>query len=84
MFGKDGESLLGMTAERAKELIIKSGKEDEPIRASPEEVRGRYISLSGRVKKFGDSIEMTSTDHELADPIQEIKRLKEMIQKETS
>jgi replication factor A1 len=84
MFGTDGEKLLGMDAERAKELTVKSGRDDEPIRASPEEVRGRYVSLEGRVRKFGDSLEMTSIDHEFADPVQEIKRLKEVIQKETS
>ena len=84
MFGQDGEKLLGMSAQRAKELTIKSGRDDEPIRASPEEVRGQYIALEGRVRKFGDTIEMTSIDHKIADPLEEIKRLKEVIQKETS
>jgi len=83
MFGQDGENLLGMSAKRAKELTIKSGRDDEPIRAGPEEVRGRYIALEGRVRKFGDSLEMTSIDHKLADPVEEIRRLKEVIQKET-
>ena len=82
--GGPGEQLLGMTAEEAKKLIAKSGKEDEPIRASAENIRGRYIAMHGRVKKFGDSIELSSNGFDFADPVQEIKRLKEVIQKEMS
>ena len=82
LFGSVGEKLLGMTAEKAKELVRKSGKEDEPVRASPEEIRGRYIAIHGRVKKFQEALEISSNGYELADPIQEIKRLKEVIQKE--
>ena len=84
LFGTIGEKLLGMTAEEAQKLIAKSGKEDEPIQASSDKIRGRYIAMHGRVKKFGDSIEISSNGFEFADPIQEIKRLKEVIQKETS
>jgi len=84
LFGTVGEKLLGMTAEEAQKLIAKSGKEDEPIRATSDKIRGRYIAMHGRVKKFGDSIEISSNGFEFADPIQEIKRLKEVIQKEIS
>ena len=84
LFGTVGEKLLGMTAEEAQKLIAKSGKEDEPIRATSEKIRGRYIALYGRVRKFGDSIEISSNGFEFADPVQEIKRLKEVIQKEAS
>jgi replication factor A1 len=84
LFGTVGEELLGMTAVEAKKLIAKSGKEDEPIRASSERIRGRYIALYGRVRKFLDTLEISSNGFEFADPIQEIKRLKEVIQKETS
>ena len=38
--------------------------------------------MYGRVKKFGDSIEISTNGFEFADPVQEIKRLKEVIQKE--
>ncbi|MFW9844340.1 MAG: OB-fold nucleic acid binding domain-containing protein, partial [Candidatus Thorarchaeota archaeon] len=69
LFGTVGEKLLGMTAEEAQKLIAKSGKEDEPIRASADRIRGRYISMYGRVKKFGDSIELSSNGFEFADPI---------------
>ncbi len=83
LFGTVGEKLLGMTAEEAQKLIAKSGKEDEPIQATSDKIRGRYIAMHGRVKKFGDSIEISSNGFEFADPLQEIKRLKEVIQKET-
>ncbi|TFG31449.1 hypothetical protein EU528_06180 [Candidatus Thorarchaeota archaeon] len=84
LFGAVGEKLLGMTAEEAQKLIAKSGKEDEPIRASSDRIRGRYVAMYGRVKKFGDAIEISANGFEFADPIQEIKRLKEVIQKEIS
>ncbi|MCK5264781.1 MAG: hypothetical protein KAR03_04170, partial [Candidatus Thorarchaeota archaeon] len=84
LFGTVGEKLLGMTAEEAQKLIAKSGKEDEPIQATSDKIRGRYIAMYGRIKKFGDSIEISSNGFEFADPLQEIKRLKEVIQKETT
>jgi replication factor A1 len=84
LFGTVGEKLLGMTAEEAKELVIKSGKEDEPIRASTEEIRGRYVAIHGRVKRFQESLEISSNGVDIADPLQEIQRLKEVIQKEVS
>jgi len=84
LFGQVGEKLLGMTAEEAQKLIAKSGKDDEPIRATSDKIRGRYIAMHGRVKKFGDAIEISSNGFEFADPLQEIKRLKEVIQKEVS
>lgn len=82
LFGTVGEKLLGMTAEEAQKLIAKSGKEDEPIRATSDKIQGRYVAMYGRVKKFGDSIEISTNGFEFADPVQEIKRLKEVIQKE--
>ena len=82
LFDTYGEELLGMSAVEAKELVEKSGKEDEPIRASTEEIRGRYIVIHGRVKRFLDALEISSNGVGLADPVEEIKRLKEVIQKE--
>jgi len=84
LFGTVGEKLLGMTAKEAQELIAKSGKEDEPIRATSDKIRGRHIAMHGRVRKFGDSIEISSNGLEFADSIQEIEHLKEVIQKETN
>ncbi|MGY5859645.1 MAG: OB-fold nucleic acid binding domain-containing protein [Candidatus Thorarchaeota archaeon] len=83
LFDTIGEELLGMTAVEAKKLVEKSGKEDEPLRASTEEIRGRYIAIHGRVKRFQEALEISSNGVKDALPEQEIKRLKEVIQKET-
>lgn len=82
LFGSVGEKLLGMTAEEANRMITKSGKEDEPLLATSDRILGRYISMYGRVKKFRDSLDISINGFEFADPIQEIKRLKDTIQKE--
>ena len=82
LFGTIGEKLLDMTAEEADKMIRKSGKDDEPIQATSDKILGRYVAMYGRVKKFRDSIELSVNGFEFADPIQEIKRLKETIQKE--
>ncbi|TFG33890.1 hypothetical protein EU527_06175 [Candidatus Thorarchaeota archaeon] len=82
LFGTIGEKLLEMTAKEAHKIISKSGKEDEPIRISSDKILGRYIAMYGRVKKFRDSIEISTNGFEFADPVEEIKRLKETIKKE--
>jgi replication factor A1 len=82
LFGNVGEMLLGMTAEEAHKLVTKSGKEDEPLRLTSDKILGRYIAMYGRVKKFRDSLDISVNGFEFADPVQEIQRLKESIQKE--
>ncbi|MBN2228961.1 MAG: hypothetical protein JW779_05145 [Candidatus Thorarchaeota archaeon] len=82
LFGAVGEELLGMTAKEAHKLIQKSGKEDEPLRITSDKILGRYIAMHGRVKKFRESLDISANGFEFADPVQEIKRLKETIQKE--
>jgi replication factor A1 len=82
LFGNVGEKLLEMTAEEAHKMITKSGKEDEPIRVKSDKILGRYVAMYGRVKKFRDALDISVNGFEFADPIQEIKRLKETIQKE--
>jgi replication factor A1 len=84
LFGNVGEKLLEMTAEEAHKMITKSGKEDEPLRVKSDKILGRYVAMYGRVKKFRDSLDISVNGFEFADPIQEIKRLKETIQKEVS
>jgi len=84
LFGNIGEQLLGMTAEQAHKLISKSGKEDEPLRVTSDKILGRYVAMYGRVKKFRDSLDISINGFDFADPVQEIKRLKETIQKEIS
>jgi replication factor A1 len=61
LFGETGEELLGMTAEEAHELIIKSGNRLEPLERNSDRMLGRYISVRGRVSKFRDSIEITAS-----------------------
>ena len=84
LFGKVGEELLQMTAEEANEMIKKTGKSDQPYIENGDKVVGRYISVYGRVKKFRDSFDLSASGFEFADPIREIKRMKEEIQKEVS
>jgi replication factor A1 len=84
LFGNVGEKLLEMTAEEAQKMITKSGKEDEPIRVKSDKILGRYVAMYGRVKKFRDALDISINGFEFADPVQEIKRLKETIQKEVS
>jgi DNA/RNA endonuclease YhcR with UshA esterase domain len=73
-----------MTTEEAQKLITKSGKENEPLRLVSDKILGRYVAMYGRVKKFRDSLDISVNDFEFANPVQEIKRLKETIQKELS
>ncbi len=82
LFGTVGEKLLDMTAEEADKMIRKSGKDEEPLRVTSDKILGRYVAMYGRIKKFRDSIELSVNGFEFADPIHEIKRLKETIQKE--
>jgi replication factor A1 len=84
LFGKVGEELLQMTAEEANEMIKKSGKGEQPLIENIDKVVGRYIAVYGRVKKFRDSLDLSASGFEFADPISEIKRIKEDIQKEVS
>ena len=82
LFGKVGEELLQMTAEEADEMIKKSGKGEQPLIENADKVVGRYIAVNGRVKKFRDSFDLSANGFEFADPVREIKRMKEEIQKE--
>ncbi|MHA2397035.1 MAG: OB-fold nucleic acid binding domain-containing protein, partial [Candidatus Thorarchaeota archaeon] len=82
LFGKVGEELLQMTAEEANEMIKKSGKGEQPLVENIDKVVGRYIAVHGRVKKFRDSLDLSASGFEFADPVSEIKRIKEEIQKE--
>ncbi len=84
LFGKVGEELLQMTAEEANEMIKKTGKGEQPLIENADKVIGKYIAVYGRVKKFRDSFDLSASGFEFADPIREIKRMKEEIQKEVS
>jgi replication factor A1 len=84
LFGKVGEELLDMTAGEADEIIKKSGKDEQPLIDNADKVVGKYISVYGRVKKFRDSLDLSANGFEFADPVREVKRLKEEIQKEVA
>ena len=84
LFGKVGEELLQMTAEEANEMIKKTGKGEQPLIENVDKVVGRYIAVHGRVKKFRDSLDLSASGFEFADPVSEIKRIKGDIQKEVS
>ncbi|MFW9812289.1 MAG: OB-fold nucleic acid binding domain-containing protein [Candidatus Thorarchaeota archaeon] len=84
LFGKVGEELLDMTAVEADEIIKKSGKEEQPLIDNADKVVGKYISVYGRVKKFRDSLDLSANGFEFADPVKEVERLKEEIQKEVA
>jgi replication factor A1 len=77
--GGPGEQLLGMNAEEAHSLIVKSGNNLAPIEKSMNKILGKYIAVQGRVRKFRDSLDVTASDLKFADPIEEIKRMKENI-----
>ena len=74
--GGPGEQLLGMNAEEAHSLIVKSGNNLAPIEQSVDKILGKYIAVQGRVRKFRDSLDVTASDLKFADPIEEIKRMK--------
>ncbi|MFW9787127.1 MAG: OB-fold nucleic acid binding domain-containing protein [Candidatus Thorarchaeota archaeon] len=82
LFGKVGEELLQMTTEEANEIIKKTGRSEQPLLENEDVVVGRYISVYGRVRKFRDSFSLSASGFEFADPVREIKRIKEEIQKE--
>ncbi|TET10598.1 MAG: hypothetical protein E3J86_05295 [Candidatus Thorarchaeota archaeon] len=84
LFGKVGEELLQMTAVEADKIIKKSEKEEKPLIENSDKVVGKYISVYGRVKTFRDSLDLSANGFEFADPMREVKRLKEEIQKETA
>ncbi|MHA2378597.1 MAG: DUF2240 family protein [Candidatus Thorarchaeota archaeon] len=79
LFGETGEELLGMTAEEAHELIIKSGNRLEPLERNSDRMLGRYISVRGRVSKFRDSIEITASGLAFPNLIEVSKRERERI-----
>jgi replication factor A1 len=79
LFGKAGEDLLQMTAEEARKLIEKSGDNLAPLEKNSDKVLGRYVAIQGRVSKFRDSLDITANNLEFADPVEEVKRMKDTL-----
>ena len=84
LFGKVGEELLQMTAKEADEIIKKSGVAEQPLSDNSDKVVGKHISVYGRIKKYRESLDLSANGFEFADPVREVKRLKEEIQKEVA
>ena len=79
LFGKAGEDLLQMTAEEAQKIIDDTGNEIAPIEQNSDNMLGRYVAVQGRVNKYMDSLDVGVSSLMFADPVEEIKRMKETI-----
>ncbi|MFQ5832763.1 MAG: DUF2240 family protein [Candidatus Thorarchaeota archaeon] len=79
LFGETGEELLEMTAEKAHELIEKSGNKLEPLEQNSDRMLGRYVAVQGRVSRFRDSLDVTASGLTFPDPVEESKRMRQTI-----
>ena len=79
LFGETGEELLQMTAQEAFDLISKSGSNLAPIEQNTNKMLGRYIAIQGRVTKYKDSVDVAANSIDFADPVEEIKRMKQNV-----
>ncbi len=68
-----------MTAQEAFDLISKSGNNQAPIEQNTDKILGRYISIQGRVTKYKDSVDIAASGLDFADPVKEIKRMKQNV-----
>jgi ssDNA-binding replication factor A large subunit len=79
LFGETGEELIQMTAQEAFDLISKSGNNQAPIEQNTDKMLGRYIAIQGRVTKYKDSVDIAASGLDFADPVEEIKRMKQNV-----
>lgn len=79
LFGQTGEQLLGMTAIEAQEMISESGDQLKPLEERSDEMLGKYVVVQGRVRKYRDSVNLSASNLDFANPVDEIKRLKKSI-----
>jgi ssDNA-binding replication factor A large subunit len=79
LFGETGEELIQMTAQEAFDLISKSGNNQAPIEQNTDKMLGRYIAIQGRVTKYKDSVDIAVSGLNFADPVEEIKRMKQNV-----
>jgi ssDNA-binding replication factor A large subunit len=79
LFGETGEELLQMTAQEAFDLISKSENNQAPIEQNTDKMLGRYIAIQGRVTKYKDSVDVAASGLDFADPVEEIKRMKQNV-----
>ncbi|TFG10791.1 hypothetical protein EU538_00835 [Candidatus Thorarchaeota archaeon] len=81
LFGEAGEQLLDMSADEAQKLIEKTGNMTEPIDLARPKIQGRDVVVQGRVSMFRKSLDITASSLEFGNPIDEIARQKDEIEK---
>ncbi|MBD3405788.1 MAG: hypothetical protein GF411_06620 [Candidatus Lokiarchaeota archaeon] len=79
LFGESGEDLLGISAEEAQRIIEKTGRDTAPIEQNSDRALGRYVAIQGRVSKYRDSLDLSTSKLEFADPIEEIRKVRKDI-----
>ena len=79
LFGEAGEELLQMSADEAQKLIEKTGNDKAPIEQNSDKMLGSYVVIKGRINKYKDSLDIGASGLSFADPVEEIKRMKESI-----
>lgn len=79
LFGEAGEELLQMSADEAQKLIEKTKNDKAPIEQNSDKMLGSYVVIKGRINKYQDSLDIGASSLSFADPVEEIKRMKESI-----
>jgi replication factor A1 len=75
--GASAEKLLGITGQKAKALIDESGDELEPVRLVEDQLLGKEVVISGRIRMntFSNELEVSVTQLETANPLEVANRL---------
>ncbi len=70
--GASAEKLLGITGQKAKAIIAESGDEMEPVRQVEDQLLGKEVVVSGRIRMntFSNELEISVNQLELANPIE--------------
>jgi replication factor A1 len=63
LIGAPAEKLLGMTGSEAKAIVEESGREDEPVARVEDNLLGREVIVSGRIRlnNFSNELELAVT-----------------------
>ncbi len=83
LIGASAEKLFGISAKDAKELISKSGNEDEPVRQVEETLLGKEIQLSGRItlNNFSNELELSVNEVSEVNPIEVANKLMSVLER---
>jgi replication factor A1 len=82
LFREKAEELLGLTAEEANQMIVKTGNINEPIRRRSNQILGKYVRIIGAINKFRDSVEVSARGISFIEPLEEIERRSASLRKE--